>query len=32
MAPRKASTDKPVSNLEADFKETSTATTVASTP
>ena len=27
MAPRKASTDKPVSNLEADFNETSTATT-----
>ena len=27
MAPRKASTDKPVSNLEAEFNETSTATT-----
>ena len=28
MAPRKASTDKPVSNLEADFNENSTATTL----
>lgn len=27
MAPRKASTDKPVSNLEADFNENSTSTT-----
>lgn len=27
MAPRKASTDKPVSNLEAEFKETSTTAT-----
>lgn len=32
MAPRKASTDKPVSNLEADFKETSTTETPATPP
>lgn len=29
MAPRKASTDKPVSNPEADFKDTTSATTTA---
>ena len=27
MAPRKASTDKPISNLETEFNENSTATT-----
>lgn len=32
MAPRKASTDKPISNLETEFKETATATTIASAP
>lgn len=32
MAPRKASTDKPVSNLEADFKETSSTETPATIP
>lgn len=32
MAPRKASTDKPVSNLEADFKEASATETNATPP
>lgn len=32
MAPRKASTDKPVSNLEADFKEASATETTATPP
>ena len=32
MAPRKASTDKPVSNLEADFNETSTVATTTPYP
>lgn len=32
MAPRKASTDKPTNNLDADFKETSTTETTATPP